>query len=240
VTINRRPDLAAEVRNLKRQVRELQTQRRVANASVDGAQGRFLVIDPNTANVVLLVGDLGDAYVAPDGSRQFGLVLRRGTGEAAFAVYDPLPAVDGFHPYFALYDRAENVIVSDDTTSGQGLARPYIACAFRNVTQSTWPVTTSATFVDAEFAIHNKQHPNIEVWAQYVVDASTAGEAQLVQTSTVIGDPQSLSAGTNWVSWVSPVEGGFGSVTDLHVQFRRTSGTGNVRLIVAGAWGRQS
>lgn len=239
MTVNRRPDLTRQIEDLKRRVKSLETQNRLSAGTIGGVSGGSVQVVDRAGGLIAYIGEF--APNAPDGNPQPGLYFRRQDGTLAFAIFDPLPLVDGYNQFWSLWDRTGNLIMSEDTTSGQGLARPYLPIPWIDVRTSTWPVTTSASMVDAQFCLHNKQHPFVEVWIQAAPDASTVGEYQLVQGSTVIGAATQITgAAVQYVTWRAAVVGDHGDQTDLHLQFRRVSGAGNVRGIIVGAWGVQT
>jgi hypothetical protein len=239
MTINRPPALTAQIEDLRRRVRQLEAGNRLSMAQIGGPSGGRLQVVDRAGNVIAYIGEFLPAQ--PDGDPQPGLYFRREDGTLAFAIFDPAPLVNGYHQFWGLYDRGGNLIASEDTTSGQGLARPYLPFPFVNVTTTTWPTTTSATMVDLQYAIHDVQHPQVEVWVQAAVDAATVGEFQLVQGSTIIGPATQITGPiVQYVTWTAPVTGAFGEKIDLHVAGRRVSGAGNVRAIVVGSWAVQS
>jgi hypothetical protein len=239
VTVNRRPDLTRQIEELRRRVKTLETQNRLSAGTIGGVRGGSVQVIDRSGNLIAYLGELLPA--APDGNPQPGLYFRRQDGTLAFAIFDPLPDIDGYNQFWSLWDRSANLIMSEDTTSGQGLARPYLPIPWVDVRSSTWPVTTSASMVDAQFTVYDKQHPYVEVWIQAAPDAATVGEWQLVQTSTVIGAAvQVTGPAVQYVVFRAPVDGNHGDKIDLHVQFRRVSGAGNVRGMVVGAWGVQT
>lgn len=146
--------------------------------------------------------------------------------------------------YFA--DNGGNVVVAADGLSGVGLGRPFLPIPFINaygVTDSVtgWPLTTSASFVDLLYAGHQVQHAYVMVMVTAVCGAGTTGEIQLLDDVDVIGDVQSVAAGsTTSVVILQALHSVYSSLTTLHLQARRTVGTGNVWVNVTGAWGVQT
>ena len=233
MTIVRPQDLLAQIEALKARVKLLETNNRL----VSGTLRKVTVV----ADDGQVIGEIGALNVPdPDGNRQSGFVFRRDDGTPAFTLFDPLPTQNGFNQFWALWDRTKNLVVTDDTTSGVGLARPYIPFIVANTDQSTWPGPTTTTFADMFFSYFQKQHPYVEVWAQVNVAASTTAEVQLVQGDQVLGDVIALDPGFDYVTWKVPVDGSFGQMIDIHVAARRPTGTGSVKIQVVGAWGRQT
>lgn len=233
MTLIREQDLLAQIEALKARVKALETNNRLASGTLRKVT---VVADDGT-----VIGEIGALNVPdPEGNRQSGFVFRRDDGLMAFSLFDPLPTVNGFNQFWALWDRSKNLIMSDDTTSGVGLARPYIPFLVANTDQSTWPGPTTTSFADMFFSYFQKQHPYVEVWAQVSVSASTTAEVQLVQGDTVLGDVVTVDPGFDYVSWKQAVDGDFGDMIDIHIAARRPTGTGSVKIQVVGAWGRQT
>ncbi len=235
MTLIRESDLLTKISDLLRRVKVLETANRLALSTA-----RQLTVVSDDGTIIGQVGGL-PALADPDGLPQSGFLFRRSDGTLALSLYDPDSSAGGFNQYLGIWDRAGDLVISDDTTSGQGLARPYIAFPFASTAQSNWGSSTSTSFGDVFLAYINKQHPYVEVYVQMSAAASTVGEVQLVQGSTVIGAAQQVTgASTDTLTWIAPVDGAHGDVIDLHIAARRVSGTGAVSTQVFGAWGRQT
>lgn len=234
--------LMEEIRALQRRVQALEVAAPLRNASIsDGGQ---LVVKGRAGQTLLLIGRSDNPELnAPDGNPQMVFQLFRTTGEVALEMDDPLPTVDGFQQFIAIRDRAGNVIVADDTTSGQGLSRPLIPIPFDEfaVPIST---TTSATFTTLQRGTMYKQHPQIVLYLLVQTSAGTTGEIQLwnATTSQQIGSVQAIAANSYVQTVLGPfaVDGLQEDVLDIDLRARRTGGAGTIGTRVITAWGYPS
>lgn len=181
----------------------------------------------------------------PDGSLQPGLILCREDGTTAMALYDPIPGPTDadFKQFLAIYDRAGNIILGDDTDSGQGVARPYVPFAFYISRSADWPVVTGTTFETVYRARGPKQQPKLYVVAWLnATGAGAVAEMRVLVNGAVWDVPRQSSPGfvTELVFGPLSVGGGHMSQLSIEIQARLVSGTGNVQVGVARVEGRQS
>jgi hypothetical protein len=231
--VNKPPTWSVLFRDIERRLRQLERAPRLTSASIRG--GLLRVLTPN-GREMLRVGQypaFGDTEA----------VVFRESGELAFAVYNGGQGA-GSPQFWSLWDRASNIVASDDAVSGQGLARPYLPIRFASLDMSNASGTTSGTFTDLEQALAFKQHPKVNVTAPVIGDAGTAGEFRLWDAthSVQLGSTFTLSAGAfTYASWTGiAVNGAHLSTVDLRLQGRRTAGTGFVRARTVLAAGVQS
>jgi hypothetical protein len=144
-----------------------------------------------------------------------------------------------------LYDSGNRIIVGNDATSGQGLARPYLDSAPRLTRYVDWPTFTLAT-IDVWETVHSwshvKQHPRLEACVYASMDtAATAGEMRIMVDGIQLGSTAALAfaQGPNFFGPAN-VAGAHMAVLDVQVQIRRTTATGAVRLTPAYCRGKQS
>ena len=243
-TYNTPDDLLERIRRLEAKVDELTRAAPIRNASI--SDGGRLQVKGVTGRSLVAMGRSDDpTLVAPDGHKQMAVFINRETGEPAFAMYDPLPNSDGFHQFWALYDRAGNVLVGDDTTSGQGLARPYVPFTFNDYAPVPTNSTTSGSFVTVcRAAAVTKQHPQIKAGLTAVTSATTTGEVRLWDAthSVQLGATISLPAGTYQDFSIGPVPltGAHMDTVDIDIQARRLTGTGTVAVRGTSGYGVQS
>lgn len=236
--------LMEEIRLLKKRLAALETAAPLRNASIsDGGQ---LVVKDRDGETLILIGRSDDPNLnAPDGNPQMLFQLFRSTGEVALEMFDPLPQVDGFQQFLAIRDRVGNAIVADDTTSGQGLSRPFIGIPFGEYIEAPTSTTTSGSFVTMQRATIYKQHPRllVKLLAQASA-AGTTGEVRLWNstTSEQIGSTLTVGSGAYIEGFLGPgaVSGAHEDVLDIDVQARRTAGAGTIGTRVLTAWGYPS
>ncbi len=229
--VNHTEDLTSRIKALEARLAALERGRPLANASV--SQGNFDVRTPD-GDVIMKAGEL------QIGSQTaYGVELRRRDGSLQARFFD----TPGSNGYWAMFDEASNVVVSNDTVSGVGLATPYIPyTAMPYSEMSTPPIpTTSATFVPTHRVHGQRQHPRIRVQLLTDSDAGTTGEVILMQGGVQIGGTLSVPDGDNSYRYIDAnVDGGHLSFVYIDIHVRRASGAGNVRVAPAWVAGIQS
>lgn len=249
-------DIYRRLRDLERQLDELRGARRLEAASIGAGgltvkggmlsiedDGTLAVIDPTTGRAVAVLG----TGTVPDGSgrRQMFAAFARDDGTTALALGD-FGTIPG-HPHrqaLQWYDRAGNTVFADDTTSGQGIARPWLLLGQWDDGSYPTATTTSGSFTTLTSLGGYRQQPRVS--AQCVArasDATTAGEVRLVYNDTTVLDTKPIPAGSfayiNFTT-VSLPAGNFGDPITLSIQARRTAGTGTIGVRGTYACGAQS
>lgn len=167
----------------------------------------------------------------PDGSPQPGVIVRRGDGTVVLMLYDVDPTV--FQQALNWYDRGGNVVLADDTASGQGLARPYIPGGFHRTRFADFTVTsTSATFETLWDARLPKQHPRLEVGYRASMDtAATTGEVRVLVNGVQLGatTAEAFLVATRFIG-PAAVAGNHLDTLLVEIQGRRTSAGGALRV----------
>jgi hypothetical protein len=204
----------------------------------------FILVDPTDNQPTAYLGSLSGAYTRPDGKAQVTTLLYRDTGELAFSIAD-FDTADGYQQYIGLFDRAGNTIVSDDTNSGTGLARPHIPVGQWTDNLTPTATTTSASFVNLQVLIGEWQHPRVALQAIYQSSsAGTTGEVRCVDSDGIqIGTTQtvnSLDFAFSTFGTPAVLPGDFGAAKVLYLQARRTGGTGTIGVRGVQALGTQS
>lgn len=228
-----------------RDLRELRAVRFLENATI-GAGG-LTISGGGSLNVRLPSGSqmfyLGALtnLAHLDGSPQQAFILRREDGSNCLAMY----SFDGVAPQsLSWYDIQGNFLVSEDQTSGQGLARPYIAGdGWFGAVEAPANTTSSATFTTVMTLPWIKQHPRVT--AYYLVQASTgatSGEIRLVDDfGTQIGPTVVVGlGGYTYGSITGTLAGAHMFPTYLHWQARVTAGAGTLGVKGLTTYGVQS
>lgn len=222
--------------------------KRVA-ALESGNQVGFTSIDTGALNVtsgILRVGNptTPAVYFGPvsDGfNTAQGFIFRRANGNTVFDLQGSLSA-----QFWVLLDDSGNNIISDDTVSEQGIARPYIPINYGVHYNKTIAVTTtSGTFEGMWLFRFKKQQPKVVIDPLFKCsDGTTAGEYQVVNnlTSEVIVDPTVISAGLvgRLPTADFAVSGFHMQDCELELQVRRTAGAGSIGVEIYNAYGRQT
>jgi hypothetical protein len=188
----------------------------------------------------------GITPLMPDGTPQPGIIIRREDGTISLAQYDPTPdpaVADGFNQFLAVYDRAQTIVVSDDTASGQGLSRPYIPIPITRARYTDMVAVTDSSFVNvfetpgAFYKVNARARADIRCTTDV---SGTLGEVRVLVDGVQVGETQTVEF-TVATKYVGPfvVPGAAYTSHQITVQARRTAGTGAVRLDAA-VWGVQS
>lgn len=238
-------DLIREIASLRKRVEDLESGTRASSTSVDTGNftvksGTFKVVNPSTGQSIIYMGNL--ATVAGGWASQ-GWLYRRGNGTHAFALYGP----DDESQFWALYDESGNVIISEDSGAGQGLARPWLQIPFVDSTSVSAPTatTTSSTYTALQTSRYRKQHPKIRAYILCrASDGTTEGEVRVGiggSPEVQIGANITVTAGMYSAQIITgDVPGAWDAEMELEIQARRTAGAGNIGVRVMGAWGRQT
>jgi hypothetical protein len=234
------------------------------NASITGGQGLTvkgdggITIDGGKLRVRGLPGATpgatGDSTVymggitpaMPDGTLQPGLIVRREDGTISLAQYDPTPdpsVADGFNQFLALYDRAQSIVLADDTASGQGLSRPYVPIPVTRARYTDMVAVTDSAFVNVfeTPGVFHKVNARARADIRCTTDVSgTTGEVRVLVDGVQVGDTEPVDFLVT-TKYIGPfvVPGNAYTAHSITVQARRTAGTGAVRLDAA-VWGVQS
>jgi hypothetical protein len=217
------PNLERIVKDLQQRVENLERQPALNSATIKG--DGLTILDANGN----MIGKLG-AF-----ANGTGVALYRNDGSLAF---------DVFAGFVGIYDRAGNYIVTDDTTSGQGTARPYIPFGAFADNSAPTQTTQSATFSTVSTLIGYKQHPKITAQILCRSDtAGTTGEARLIdQNGAQVGPTITIPSADFSYHTIpaSPLAGSYLAGISLNLQIRRTAGTGNISARGVSAWGVES
>lgn len=144
-----------------------------------------------------------------------------------------------------LHDEKNNIIVGNDSTSGQGLARPYIpAGGMWRARFSDWSVsTTSTTFETLWKGEMLKQHPKLSVATRASTDVSgTTGEIKVLVNGVQLGSSVATVGFALTTSLLGPnvVNGDHMTLLSVEIQGRVTTGSGALRVEPLHVIGRQS
>ena len=180
---------------IDRKVGELARSAPLRNASI--SEGGITVkngyIRIRSATDVSTVYMGGVTPALPDGTYQPGLILRREDGTVAMALYDPTPdpgTPGGYQQFLAVYDRSQNIVMSDDTYSGQGLARPYVPIPVTRARYADMVAVTDATFVDVfeTPGMFHKVNARARADIRCTTDeAATTGEVRVLVDGVQVG-----------------------------------------------------
>jgi hypothetical protein len=238
-------DVLDIIKGLEKRVDKLEKLARTGATTIDN--GALLM--KKDGKLIVAIGDLkaaGYNYPTPDGSSQMGLIINRDTGELALSLWDSTPTgPDGYQQHMSFWDRTGHIILGDDTTSGWGLALPWLPGALWLQTNpiAWWPNTIDAAFGSAWDCFYRVKHPKLYINFMMYVDSATTGEAKLLIDNVQYGPTISL-AGAGYATYdqtllldQAMLQTGF---KQIQIQSRRVSGTGKVYVTPRMMYGRQS
>lgn len=243
-----RGDIMRELREMKREIRELKAARTLENATIGQGGlrvkgGRISILDdgslvltsPNGVNVVF-VGSV-------EGKHQ--LRLRRDiSGNSVLTTRTHSNEVD----FWALWDNGGRIVMSDDAESGHGLGRPYL-----NMTMvpsfdaqqsgtgagSLWASTDSGTPTQLLNGFNPIWHPKLDIGVAMAGAGGTGHWRLVINDVIVLSDETTGGLRTvsipGWGSDITP-----GQDVNIQVFGWVTSGPGRVFLQVDRLYGRQS
>ncbi|MFJ5883453.1 hypothetical protein [Kitasatospora cineracea] len=235
-------DLLDRIRTLERQVRELAGRSQIRPALDQIQHGQVIIGEGGTLTVkdgdgtaVLHVGDVLPAH--PDGSQQYGLLLRREDGSLALSMW-----TDGVVPQgLDIWDSRGNVIFSEDRVTG-GLARPWLQTPLypsNDLEKYTW--TDQGSPNDMWSGYHIRHHPKLLTSFYLQCDSGTVGRAQMF----IDGNPWGAVHETNG-GWIVCNDGpllcpsNYMDVIEVQLRAWRVSGDGRVRVCAGAVLGVQS
>lgn len=233
--------IGRELKKLRDEIAELRTARSLENSFIGrggitiGDDGALNVKDSD-GHVVAVIGALPAEFNRADGSRQPGLAFYREDGTLAGFLGDLNPIVPPYKQAWQILDRAGNIIMADDTNSGQGIAKPTVGggCFFNDTNVTRWPQTTNAGFTTIADTYIFMENPRVQWDIQYTADSGTTGELRLLCNGAQVGGTQTVgTAFSLWSTFTVALPGvNVGDYPYLALQARRTSGPGNVYAIV--------
>jgi hypothetical protein len=232
VKINHPEDLIARIKRLENELAILKRGSTLSGSVLSRGQ---MEVQTESGQVLQRIGAIPWA-----GTTVRGIANYRADGSVTSIQWDD----DEGNGYWSWYDEAGNSVVSDDTVSGQGLARPYLQYASTPWTQVLTPpeLTTLGTFDPMARIAGQKQQPYLRVYLLTQADVGTTGEVQLaIGGSAITAAPTSIPDGANLYQTVdAELPGEHLSIFTVDVEARRVSGAGSIRVGVAFASGRQS
>jgi hypothetical protein len=243
------PNFIEQIRRIaQEEVAKLARSATLRNASISKGgrltiKGGAIAVEAADGGLTFFVGGITPSL--PDGTYQPGMTLRREDGTLAMALYDPDPDPDGpgdYKQFLALYDRGQRIIMSDDTASGQGLARPWLGATFYRERYADWIGTTSTTWETLFTAYLYKQHPElfVQMWTSNDTPAAT-GEVRVLVNDVPFGTPAATGFVVSAKTFgAEPVSGSHMGALEVQIQARVVSGGGAVRVEPINCLGVQS
>ncbi|MFD6474373.1 hypothetical protein ACFWEH_12845 [Streptomyces anulatus] len=236
-------ELSRRLAVLEREVRELRAARRLQNAAigagglriVDG--GRFLMETPGGSRMVDIGAISNSDYDHGDGTDQQAIWLRREDGTVFFGCFSYPPSGSEVQAW-TFYDRSGTNVLSEDTVSGTGLARPWLPMnPPTSMDSSQWPRSTSAGFSTIATAWNTKWQPRLRVFGVTAAVGTATGEVQLVLNGSTWGPVWSAGAP---IDYTDTIDAPLGGQFQLEVQARRLTGSGSIAAQILMMHSRQT
>ena len=219
------------------------------NASIsDGGltiKGGFLkLLDKISGTTLFYVGPVNPPRA--DGTPQQGWYVYRADGTIVLLLRDTFPTDSGgaLNQALTWFDRKGNVVVSDDTDSGEGHARPWIPLPIPQTTSiASWPSTTATAWGNIAESFGIFQQPKVYWNATAVADAGTTAQVRLsIHGGATVGPVHTVTGGTTaFINDLITLPAGFyGQGWAIDVQAQVTAGTGKVSCQTWELYGRQT
>lgn len=244
-------DMATEWQKVKRDIKDGFTSGNSRVALKNLAQGTMDVFNGfilhagaffkslySNGNDSLYIGQI-DRGLGPDDKIE-GIYINRPNGSLAFWTFGS--AVDG-DAFWAFYDKAGNIVASDDAVSGQGLARPWLPYSSVRTALLTSPPDTNSTTVYAPHhtLVGYMQHPKLILDAYVHVTGTATAVVQVLDPATggVVFTTGNLGEGFFTASGNHP-NYIFGNWFRYDIQIKVSTGTGTVGITPFSTHGIQS
>ena len=205
-----------QIKDLRRQINELRKNKGLSSSSF---RGEFQVLHASLGHWLFKVG-LG-------AQNKYFLSIRRDDGTVAFEI-GTTGAGDQF---WAGWDRAANIVLSDDATAGQGLARPWLPHPTINVLSTEIPTTSSASYIATQSTGQViTQQPYVELEALVLSTGTGVGNARFTCNGSPIGSVIPISSGLFAWQTIQTVAlpGNYNDRVRLELEVQRTNGAGAV------------
>lgn len=233
--------LVRKVQDLERQLNELRAARSLESSSIGagGLQvvngGSIAVIDPATNRGVAFFGQT----VIPDGSGRTQMVslFTRDDQTAALQLADVGTAPGHTHQQaLQWYARSGRIVIADDTTSGDSLARPHVEVgSLYNTDVSTYPATNATTFTTIAKRYFEVQNPRLTWQVELFAETGVTGQFKMLMNGIQVGTTQTVAALTfaNWSTIEDrPVSVNVGDVVLVELQAKSSATTGKAKAQV--------
>lgn len=218
--------LQQTVQRLTQRINELE-RRNLYSASVSGAGGSLKVKDGAEFSVLHEGTGTWLLHVGIGALNKYFLTIRRDDGTVAFEIGTTLSGAQ----FWSNWDRAGNIVASDDAVSGNGLARPWLSIPAVNVLSTSIPMSNSASYISTQSSGWVLgQQPYLELQCLLRSDSGGAGNARYTVNGSPVGSTMSIGAGA--FSWqaaqaiANPV--GYNAYMRVELQVQLTNGVGSV------------
>ncbi|NDK26107.1 hypothetical protein FSY75_16920 [Streptomyces sp. TR1341] len=233
-------DIIDRLTQMERRIQQLSTavntrpaQNTVTGGGVEITGGGYLTVrPPNGGPALFSVGKWsGDEY---------GLAMRRQTGELALSLYNGDGTSTSVQP-LRIHDIAARELISDDVLSG-GLARPWLnMLPPQDSAVARWPQTTATTMTTIAMSYNVVWQPRMRLLMNTRAGSGATGSVRVLVNGSQWGN--AVTAGSDF-DYSAPVATDFaavyGTLLKVEVQAQVTSASGTVYANPVLMYGRQS
>lgn len=233
VSTPRLPSLGGRLAKLERKIRALEKRKTIGRASL--SPGDNITVIGGQLRVYDTLGNL-IGFLGTTAGGETGFFVQRADGTSSFYAWT---SGGGFA---AMFDRASNYVVTDDATSGQGLARPYVPLGSFVDNSAPTRSTMSTSWTTLQTLSGYKQHPKITMQVLVQTGTGTTGDVRVVdQNGVQVGATQSIAAAAlEYRTIQGALAGAHMLGVSLNLQARVTSGVGAIGVRGGAAWGVES
>ncbi|WP_089099467.1 hypothetical protein [Streptomyces hyaluromycini] len=230
--IDRLTQMERRIQQLSTAVNSRPAQNTVTGGAVEITGGGSLAVRPPSGGpAIFAVGKWTGA--------EYGLAMRRQTGELAVSLYNGDQTATGLQP-LRVYDAHGNEIVSDDVSQG-GLSRPWLSMLPpQDSTYTRWPQTTSASMTTIAMSYNIAWQPKMRLLMNTRVTSGYAGSVQVLVNGAQWGSTVDATLGFDYTGLISSdFDAVFGTLLKVEVQAQVASG-GTVYVNPVLMHGRQT
>ena len=228
-------DIIDRLRSLEHRVKQLYTAANSRPPLNKFTNGVLQVSSPETDVAILQVGQWKD--------KEYGLSLRRQTGEPVLDIWNGAGTAEAMQP-FRMHDAYDHELISDDVLTG-GLARPWLTMlAPADTAHARWPQTTSTSWTTVARSQNPLWQPRMRLLiATASSSASVSGQVRVLVNGTPWGDPVNTGSNLDRTAPTVPAAtfaDAFGTPVTVEIQAIVTGGTGTVYAQTVAMYGTQS
>ena len=230
-------DIIDRLTQMERRIQQLSTAvntrpalNTVSGGGVEITDGGYLYVRPPSGGAAIFAAGKWTGS-------EYGLAMRRQTGELAMSLYNGDGTATSLQP-LRIYDAGGHEIVSDDVGNG-GLARPWLnMLPPQDTTVTRWPQTTVTTaFTTIAVSYNIVWQPKMRLLVNTRTSSGATGQVQVlvngVQWGSVVTAPSDFD-------YTGLIGADFGSQVKVEIQALVTSASGTVYVNPVLMHGRQT
>lgn len=209
-------NLLDQIRDLRRQLSELRKNKGLSSSSF---RGEFEVLHASLGTWLLKIGK--------GAQDKYYLSIRRDNGTALFEI----GTTDAGNQFGGWWDRNGHLVMSDDATSGQGIARPWLPHGTVNVLSTAIPTHGTGTYISTQSTGSViTQQPYVELEALLLSTGGGIGDARFIINGSAAGSVMTINSGDfGWQAIQTiALPGSYNDRVTIELQTRRTNGVGAV------------